>query len=73
MKLMKTDHDRCLRACADPRATETEKIFLSAIASAYAANESISKRDFNRMNSLTGGSLSPDDSIFDRPMPDSKP
>lgn len=67
MKLSLSDHNFCLKACADPRATAEEQNFLSFMASMYAANEHVSRNDYNRMQELTGGHLSLTMPIFNRP------
>lgn len=66
MKLTLQDHKFCLKACADSRATDEEKLFLSTMASLYGANEDVSRSDYLRMQALTGGALSLTVPIFDR-------
>lgn len=67
INLTTADHNFCLRACADHRSTEEEREFLSTMASLAAAGEPVSRDDYNRVQRLTGGHLSRDGSIFDRP------
>ena len=62
-----TDHDRMLRACADPRATDEEKKFLSTMASLAAAREPVSDEDYRRASTLAAINMHVEDSIFDRP------
>ena len=62
-----TDHDRMLRACADPRSTEEERNFLSTMASLAAACEPVSNADYRRASTLAAINLHVEDSIFDRP------
>ena len=62
-----TDHNFCLRACADPRSTAEEREYLGYMASLAAACEPVSRADYSRVQSLTGGHLSREGSIFDRP------
>lgn len=66
MQLTLSDHAYCLRACADPRATESERDFLSTMASLAAAREPISRAEYSRVQQLTGGHLTREGSIFDR-------
>lgn len=61
------DHNHCLRAGADPRATQDEREFLGYMAGLAAACEPVSKKDYLRMQVLTGGALSLEGSIYDRP------
>ena len=67
MKLSKADHDFCLKACLDDRATIDEKNFLSFCASTFAANNDLTNDDYKKMQRLTGSLLTVDGSIFDRP------
>lgn len=67
MKLSISDHNFCLKACADPRATAEEQNFLSFMASMHAAGEQVSHEDYSRMQELTGGYLSLTTPIFQRP------
>ena len=66
MKLTKQDHDFCLRACADVRATEDEKHFLGYMAGMWAANEPVTKDEYYLVQRLTGGFLSTTTPIFNR-------
>ena len=61
-----TDHNRMLRACADSRATEEEKNFLSTMADLAAAREPVSNSDYIRASTLAAINLHVEDSIFDR-------
>lgn len=69
MRLTMHEHDKYLRACADPRATEAEKALLSYCASMAASGEPVTKSDYLRAEALTGGALSTITPIADRPMP----
>lgn len=64
--MTKIDHEFCLKACQDPRATKLEKEFLSNLASLWAAGETISRSDYGYMQVLTGGHLSTITPIFSR-------
>lgn len=70
MKLTMIDHDFCLRACADARATEEEREFLGFMASLAAAGEAVTPQQYRRVQALTGGGLSTNTPIFDRPKKD---
>lgn len=61
-----TDHDRMLRACADPRATAEEREFLAYMASLAAANEPVEDREYRRASILAAINMHAEDSIFDR-------
>jgi hypothetical protein len=67
VKLTMTDHEFCLRACADRRATDEEREFLSFMASLAAACEPVTAEQYRRVQVLTGGGLSTTTPIFDRP------
>jgi len=67
MLLTKNDHKFLLKACADKRATDEEKEFMSYMASMAAAAEEVSAEDAHRVAQLTGSILTHDGSIFDRP------
>lgn len=62
----RNDHNWCLKACADSRATAEEKEFLGFAAGLIAANEKLPKDDAARVRELTGSSLTVEGSIFDR-------
>ena len=61
-----TDHARLLRAAQDPRATENEREFLGAMASAAAANEPVENADYTRASTLAAINMHVEDSVFDR-------
>lgn len=66
MKFMQSDIDFARRAIASGKATEEEIAFLDTCISLTAAGEDFSKADYNRLQSLTGGHLTLEGSIFDR-------
>lgn len=70
MRLTEHDHDRYLRACADPRATDEERAHLSYCAAMAAAGEPITRAEYLRAEAIVGGALSPDVvPLHLRPMP----
>lgn len=62
-----TDHDRMLRAAADPRATEDERAFLGYMASLAAAREPVENDEYRRASVLAAINMHVEDSVFDRP------
>lgn len=66
MELTKHDHDKYLRACADPRATDAERALLSYCAAMAAGGEPVTTAQYLRCEALTGGSLSLHPSIYER-------
>lgn len=71
MRLTMHDHDKYLKAAADPRATEAERAHLSYCASMAAAGEPVTQSEYLRAEALVGGALSTRTPIYDRPMPGS--
>ena len=66
MKFMDQDIAFARKAIASGKATDEEIAFLDTMISLTAANEDISRDDYNFLQRLTGGMLSTTTPIFDR-------
>ena len=66
MKFFDQDITFARKAISSGKATDEEIAFLDTMISLTAANEDISRDDYNRLQRLTGGMLSTATTIFDR-------